>query len=355
MVVKAGYFSKALKPSDPIKKKLEEIGWNTGNLVFINAIRRIFDCDRISIHDDVKRLAQYRTFITNDLIWLREGDRPWDELRAQLRVAGDCPLVPLSVGLQAPEFRSDFTIPPDMVNFLKAVAERVPLPTRGTYTAEILERHGIKNVKVLGCPSLYQLPLYSGALTGLARNHDGHVSAIANMSSVGAEMSDKERDLLMYFPGRFTGFIDQTMDLEWKLSEDLAPVKAFLKQASHTFFDLESWVSHCAGYNFSMGARFHGNVVPLLKGVRSLFITVDSRTAEMVRFLKLPHIDIADFDIDKDIRHYYEISSYEGFISNYGNMMNDFVNYAAENDIPLSSDFEEAVKDLLPASHEATA
>lgn len=295
---------------------------------------------------DGDRLDGYGTFLTNDLIWMREGDEPWGELLQQLTLAGDRPLIPLCVGLQSANYKSDFRVQPTMVSFLQQLAERVTIPTRGVYTAEILSRHGITNVQPLGCPSLYQLPLYPGALAGLARDVTDGLFAATNFGTFGETMMPAEYAFLRYMPDQFAGFIDQTFDLlPWLEAHD-ERLAQWMRRHIHAFFDLESWVRHNARYNFSMGARFHGNVVPLLSGTRSLFLTIDSRTREMTDFLRLPVLELAAFDPTRPLRHYYDMADYSDFLGHYRALTDGLVDYAGRHGLPLSPSYLAGVSQL---------
>lgn len=343
--MKAGYFSVWINYSASFEEKRRHLGYNTGNVVFIDAIFKMFDCDVVSVHHR-EQLANYDIFLTNDLIWLQEGAQPWGELLAQLSLIGDRALVPLSVGLQADSFKSDFYLHPDMVAFLKAVSERVPIPTRGTYTAEILGRHGIGNVQVMGCPSLYQLPLYPGALEGLAQYNNGDLFAAANFGTFGQALTPAERDFLLYLPDHFGGFIDQTFEVLPKVAAIDDRLALWMKRNIHAFFDLESWVRHDRRYDFSMGARFHGNVVPMLNGTRSLFLAIDSRTRELTDYLRLPTMEMAQFDASRPLRHYYDRADYTDFLGHYPALIGGLVAYAEKWGLPFSPAYHDALTPL---------
>ncbi|MGE0716958.1 MAG: polysaccharide pyruvyl transferase family protein, partial [Alphaproteobacteria bacterium] len=66
------------------------------------------------------------------------------------------PVVAIGVGAQAPGY-GPLDLPPGSVRFWRAVAARsVSIGVRGAYSAEVLERIGVRNVRVIGCPTLYR-------------------------------------------------------------------------------------------------------------------------------------------------------------------------------------------------------
>lgn len=337
-----GYFAELFHQFTPLPKKIKAIGWNTGNTVFREALFNMFDCSIVS-HRDRESLSKCSNFITTDLIWLREGVEPWREILDQFNAAGDKPLIPISIGLQANEFKKEFSLRPKMVDLFKAMQERTTLAVRGAYTAEILDAHGVQNVRIIGCPSIYQIPLFDGALESLLKAVDvgEGIDATANFRTFDSPLTDSERAFLQYATQNCTGFIEQV------ISDSLDPTDAdpkllsWLAKNSHAFFDLESWVRHNKRYNFSIGLRFHGNVAALLGGMRALFVTIDSRTREMTKFLGLPSLAINEFDASKPLRDYYDRADYSAFVGEYGARVQNFVDYARGCGLNLSAVYKE--------------
>jgi hypothetical protein len=69
---------------------------------------------------------------------------------------GDKPLVPISIGLHAAKYDNDFPLHPETLKLLQNISERCEMGVRGEYTANILNDQGIKNIRVVGCPSVYK-------------------------------------------------------------------------------------------------------------------------------------------------------------------------------------------------------
>jgi hypothetical protein len=66
------------------------------------------------------------------------------------------PCVMIGVGSQAPNYDSEIKLQKGTVRFLKIVSERsVSIGARGFFTASWLEKYGIKNVDIIGCPSFF--------------------------------------------------------------------------------------------------------------------------------------------------------------------------------------------------------
>ena len=52
----------------------------------------------------------------------------------------------------------------------------------------------------------------------------------------------------------------------------------FYRKQRKIFFIFKDWFNFVKDMDFSIGARFHGNIVPILAGVPSLFLIFDSST-----------------------------------------------------------------------------
>ena len=140
-------------------KRFFFLGNNTGNLVFIRALKDIFHPVMIPLWDVTSDTFRDRTdithYITTELIWLTPN-QTYPHVWTMLKRIGDKPLVPISVGVQSMARNVDITLHPDTVKLLRTMAERAVLGVRGEYTAAVLEKNGIVNFRIIGCPSLYQ-------------------------------------------------------------------------------------------------------------------------------------------------------------------------------------------------------
>jgi hypothetical protein len=341
--LKAGFYAKRYDQFTPFDVRRKLIGWNTGNLVFQNAIEKMISCDVITV-DEPFQNDKYNAFITTDLIWLKENVKPWELLFQQLELAKDKPLIPLSIGLQTAVKKKDFVIHPNMKSYLQSLQERTPLAVRGAYTAEILDSYGISNVKILGCPSIYQLPLYNKSLKTLLKPCPEEINAAANFRTPIGHFEDNELLYLRYVVNDFEGFIEQTFESINEANGADRNIINWLKKKSHIFFDLDSWRRHNLRYNFSMGLRFHGNVAALLAGIPALFVVIDSRTSEMTDFFHLPSLNFKHFNDRLPLTYYYRKADYGNFVSSYREKMDDFKQFILSSGLKFSDQFETAMR-----------
>ena len=323
---------------------LEKVGLNTGNMLFWYALSQILDLDVNTLQECVWKkvdLSQYESFITTDLIWIQEN-ATFPVVQKQLELAGNRPLIPISVGLQSGNMKEDFQLHEDTVHLLFELQERCQLGVRGQYTAEILNKYGIKNLKIIGCPSMY-LPFdYQFKI----RKKDTDLQrASVNMRSMYSPLKREEQKFLVYAANHKYSFCEQT---NHPFSPDICkdpPSYAYLNKWFNThkamFFDVEDWRAYMSDMDFSMGCRFHGNVIALWEQVPALFITVDSRTTELCKHFSLPTMEMKDFDADKSIRYYYDLANYDEFNKTYPNRLDEFIDFLKKNHLPIKKRMDE--------------
>ena len=135
-------------------ENLRIVGNNTGNIVFDNALLSCIKCEGIYRDELEKRAWEFDNLVVRNFIWIRENE-DMVEFRKIMDAFKNKPIIPISVGLQSSELKSDFKMHPNTVRILQELSEKAVLAVRGYYTADILNKHGINNVKPVGCPSMY--------------------------------------------------------------------------------------------------------------------------------------------------------------------------------------------------------
>ena len=259
------------------------VGRNTGNLLFMSALQKLFPAALLP-HDYRARgidPKQYRYIVLSDLIWIR----PNDEFPAVEQLLDDTSarILPLSVGLQAPARDLGFRLRPRTVRLLARLQERALLGVRGEYTAEVLRAHGIRNVQPVGCPSLYWPQRRDFRIE--SRVPGRPLRAAANFRTFYGRATHAERVFLRWCADRGLRFVEQT---EQEVTPDFlngdepffAYIRRYLRLRGVLFADEAEWRAALSAYDFSIGMRFHGNVMALRCGAPALFLRHDSRTAE---------------------------------------------------------------------------
>lgn len=219
----------------------------------------------------------------------------------------------------------------NVVKTMKSLSERCKLiGVRGSYTAEVLERYGVKNTKVIGCPSVYY-PFLRRGLRGIDRS-DEPLRAVAN--SVGAGENLKEKRWFDYIVENGLPFVDQTLgDFQLELINDDYQYKLYLNKNMRFFMSVDEWEVFIRNFNFSIGMRFHGNIVPIWNGIPALFLIHDSRTKEMCEFFHLPHMGVSEFDPRKPLEYYYEAADYSEFNKAMPKLLEEYKDFLKCNGI----------------------
>ncbi len=291
-------------------------GQNSGNLVHWHALKKNLNMHSYGrLHCSAEAMSGYDTLVVSALIYIRRDD-PFNWASFVMQLPEHLAVVPISVGLASDNRDPGFRLHKNVLRILKNISQRcVSMGVRGEYTAEILAKHGIKNTRVIGCPSLYYPFLTRGSMD-IARSEEP-LRVVANASG-GSDV------WLDYIAGNKFAFVDQSLNA----------LGARTDYAERKFFmDVKKWETHVGGFNFSIGTRFHGNVIALWSGIPALFIVHDSRMREMCELFKLPSIELDEFDSRKPVRHYYEAAYYSEFNKAMPKLLENYKTFLTENNL----------------------
>jgi len=86
--LRVGFFADTFTQFTQLNDKYDSIAWNTGNILFLHAIKKTIECDIIPSWDD-KKMEDYDAFVTSDLIWIQESTKPPQRLLDRIKVARD--------------------------------------------------------------------------------------------------------------------------------------------------------------------------------------------------------------------------------------------------------------------------
>jgi hypothetical protein len=304
-----------------------ELPENSGNMVHANAPFEMFkDC--VFIKDDVKRLGapNFATFVNdrcthlivtlaNTLRLGAQDGAKYSRLQqflSQIRK----PIVIFGLGVQSKGYDLESaTLPAEAIEFLKFLGEKCAVVgVRGPYTKEVIEKlSGVRNVSVVGCPSLFSRPeslakmrnarmvgrpAYAG--TNFADAHEASMLASAIRGdaflvepvnkfnhtyhlhvSRGGDPSEQ----IPYFLQRF---MKDGGDLD-----PVAQIGRYFRSNYRLFRSPQDWYRfNTEVVSFTYGTRFHVNMASVLSGRPALWVIHDSRTRELTNYLKLPAIDL---------------------------------------------------------------
>ncbi len=321
-VIGAPFFVSASYES--LQERFVATGFNTGNLLIGDGLTRLLDMDIVKAGgpDSLSRIDEVADHLVipaanflspkTDISWL---------LPAIER--STIPITMIGVGAQFPtDSLSDAVLPEATLQVMRRIAERSAcIGVRGAFTADLLRKHGIHNVEVTGCPSMFRSGLasmrvrqfgrldssmvFNGSInvTGHASSKDAAVaveSAIlrAAMKTDGAYVLQNEMAEMGLCSGdESQGVMDGCRQNYDGLDRSFTFVEYCAYMATHgkVFFDLPTWEAFIGSSHGVIGTRFHGNVMALSQGVPALFVVHDSRTRELCDALFVPYVTLADF------------------------------------------------------------
>ena len=316
------------------------LGMNTGNMVFLEALKKLLDVQEMTFDEYIKRQDEFpdNKIVTTDLIWITQNGN-FDYLAKQLDQMKYQSMIPISIGVQASSFDQDFVLNKSAKEVLARLQDRGVLGVRGEYTASVLYKNGIKNFEIIGCPSMYY---WNRADFKLLKKSATPQKVTANFRTFYGLLSIPEKHFLTYCANRKFSFVEQTEHrFSPKNANDdkyFAYVNHWIEDNNNVFFNINDWMKYMKGFDFSIGGRFHGNILALWNGIPALFCLVDARTEEMVRWFHLPYIKMSEFDDRKSIDEYYDLADYTEFNRHYEERYEGFRNFLKKAGLDMNND-----------------
>lgn len=337
--------------------RFQAVGGNPGNLVFMNAIEEQLNYEK-KIDVDLRDLQDLNGSImvmpsSNFIRHIDKNDlffQKWVDLLKRTK----CEITLVGLGAQS---SAVFNTPKKLISaltreqneFIRIVSERCcSIGVRGEYTAECLDLMGIHNYRVIGCPSVFKyldgnyqhikeakptktqitvtpkLRARTKVIDFGWKNNSIWVKQSANEIPKIIKIMGKEIISPLYIKRNFPGLKMTSKEL-----------LDYSNRNSKIFFNIKEWNDFYAkeGVSFAYGTRFHGNMEALRNDVPALWITHDSRTKELVKFLHLPHITIEEFKNIENMEQLCKMCDYTDFYNNYFGMCANYVSFLNENGI----------------------
>jgi len=256
------------------------------------------------------------------------------------------PIVCIGLGAQAKTVAHDVEIKGNLLRFLQLIsAKSISIGVRGFFTAELLYKSGIRNVDVIGCPSCFlnMDPDFTIDKKPFSDNIKGvfcltsHPLA-SNLLDIAIEakcamIGQTEKEELELVKSNKAEFINSKIYHEFytKSKFSVDEVFGYLSGKMQIFYNTKAWQNSLSKNDFSFGMRFHGNMLALQQKIPALWITHDSRTTELVEFLKLPSLMLQDQLKFKNIKEMYEYTDYSCFNQFYYQLFQNYSDFLDKN------------------------
>lgn len=336
-------------------------GHNTGNLLIGNGLFRQLRCDKVEAYryamtpEYVEENFDQVVIAAANFLFPGFDFTPVSSFLDKIKL----PVFMVGLGAQLPSAQSELdNIPAGTWRLIKIASERShSIGVRGYFTAEQLDKHGISNLQVTGCPSLYTSLVPS---VRLRRTSDIGMTTVLNGSRnvVGHSLSKEdatrvERQLLRTGLARSLPYVFQNEQPEMQIvsgedptdhipslrslakffETDVDALVGYWQKHGKLFFSIQEWFEWIKAYDFSVGTRFHGNVAALLNGVPAVVLTHDSRTKELCEFAAIPHASVSDVQ-ELDLQRLYDEANFDLFESRYNSLYREYVRFLDNNSIP---------------------
>lgn len=268
------------------------------------------------------------------------------------------PVIAFGVGAQAPK-KGRLELSEATKRVLALIADRsVSMGVRGTYTADVLWSLGIRNTRIVGCPTVFRrndpslridlppLERVKSAVFTLRREVGGDYAQDT------ARYLDLMRETILALSRRFDISVMAQGEIEekkvlWGTAEQRAAAIAALRHegwlrgaedpmealyATRLFYsDVVAEIErHVSARDLVLGYRLHGNLMALANRVPSVYFTYDSRTVEFAETFQIPSFDVFGTKPFR-LEEYWDQALFEKFNRAYFQRYRDMRLFLTEN------------------------
>ncbi len=271
------------------------------------------------------------------------------------------PIVAFGIGAQAPA-TGKLELTRDARRVLDCIAERcVSFGVRGSYTADVLWSLGIRNTRIIGCPTIFRKndptlridlpPLDQVRRVGFTLrrevSHD-YATDIRRYLAL-------QRDTILELSGRFDlhvvaqGEVEEKKVLWGATEERESAIRQLRKEGwlrgdgdpmetlyrSRLFYAdaVSEFEQFVRTKDLVLGYRLHGNLMSLANRIPSVYFTYDSRTTEFVDTFQIPSFNVFGGQAFR-LEDYWDQDMFEKFNRAYYQHYRDTRLFLSENKIP---------------------
>lgn len=302
-------------------------------------------------------------------------DMEWDNapsVLARLKI----PVIAFGIGAQAPS-KGPLVVNQATRRVLELIAERsVSLGVRGSYTADVLWNLGIRNARIIACPTVFRnndptlridLPPLESVrdvaytlrrevdvtyAQDLRRYLDLQRQTILDLSArfnvdVLAQGEIEEKNILWGDPSQKAAAIQGLREHGWLRGAD-DPLEKLYETNLFYSDSVAEFEQKLRQKQFVLGYRLHGNLLGLANRVPSVYFTYDSRTAEFAETLQIPNFDVFSGRPFR-LEDYWDQSLFERFNRAYYQIYRAMRLFLDENGVAHKMQDETAASRVAPS------
>jgi hypothetical protein len=274
-------------------------------------------------------------FINETMEWAR-----LPELLKKLRI----PVIPFAVGAQA-ETRRKLAMPEKAKEVWRLFADHcATIGVRGTYSAEVLNDIGVRNVEIIGCPSLFRQndpwlridakPIE--ALEKIAFNMRREVSK-TYAADIDRYLAT-QRDFILRLAERFNVTVTahgEPPEKSFFFKEEPLIAKHMPELLKSGWFDgpngamaklyrekmffsnvVAEYDTFVRTMDLALGFRVHGNLPALANRVPAVFVEYDQRSSELAETFSIPCLTMNDI-ASRQLEDFYRPDLWDRFNAGY--------------------------------------
>lgn len=311
--------------------------------------------------EDVDRLREEFDYVVLRGSNYIHSEMDWECAEPVLKRLG-LPVLAFGIGAQAP-VDGKIELSQSTVNVLKLISGSTEsIGVRGAYTAQVLWDLGIRNARVIGCPTAFrkndpdlkiQLPKVDEVKKiGLTVRREVSPAYARDIR----QYLTFHRNLIKSFAGRFETTLFAQGEIEekklvlgtdeqkeeaisslkanewvsqWYLDDEIERLYRSRLFYSDVVADYDAAVSAC---DLVLGYRLHGNLMALANGVPSIYFTYDSRTREFADTFKIPCFDVFSDKVFR-LSDYWNQAHFDAFNDTYQHVYAAMQHFLNENKI----------------------
>ena len=272
------------------------------------------------------------------------------------------PVLAFGIGAQAP-VSGKLELSEDSKTVLKLIADSTAsVGVRGTYSAEVMNELGIRNVRIIGCPTAFRnnrpdlairLPAldtvkqvgvtlrrevskhYAKDIKRYLNVHRDLVKAMAERFEVTlmSQGEVEEKKLALGTPEQkqegMAALRENGWATAWYLDERMEELYRDRMFYSDVVAEYERLVRRL---DLVLGYRLHGNLMALANGTPSIYFTYDSRTVEFAETFRIPSVDVFG-DKPFTLEEYWDQTLFDRFNAAYAQTYRAMSAFLSENKI----------------------
>ncbi|CAH1651280.1 Polysaccharide pyruvyl transferase [Chelatococcus asaccharovorans] len=271
------------------------------------------DVDRYNAEFDFVFLRG-SNFIHEFMQWERAG-----ELIARLKI----PVYAIGVGAQA-ESNRRIDLPPEALRVWSGIADHcAQIGVRGAFSAQVLAENGIKNVEVVGCPSMFRarneklklnvkdaydirkiaFSLRRETGKGYARNIEDYLRIqrdfmlrLDKESNLTVTLHGEREEKAFFFrhPERIEAAVNTLRGNGWLTSQNEAQILKIYENQLFFNRSVEQYDEFIRTMDLAIGYRVHGILPAMASGVPGVLVDYDERSKELAETHCIPLISEDD-------------------------------------------------------------